>query len=97
MSRKRKSSAALTRASAAVSPSRIAACPIHKLMTTADVQNVVFIFLGGQQAQVQSLNVQVYSADANDNPLAGVVFATVGSMFVRWEAAMLVRRSGSRG
>jgi hypothetical protein len=28
--------------------------------------------------------------------VAGVLFAVVGPMLVRWEAAMLVRRSGSQ-
>ena len=39
--------------------------------TTADVQAAVLNFLGGQQAQLQNLTVQVYPTDAGGNPIGG--------------------------
>jgi Flp pilus assembly protein TadG len=42
--------------------------------TTADVQAVVTNFLGNQQAQLTNFNIQVYSADANGNPITGILW-----------------------
>ncbi|MBV9125836.1 MAG: pilus assembly protein [Planctomycetes bacterium] len=57
-------------ANAAREGARLAVIHTHDL-ATADIQNQVMNYLGGQQYQVQNLTIQVYPTDANGNAVAG--------------------------
>jgi hypothetical protein len=86
------------RAARAAAPRRGLAGPGAARRTLIGLAAFVAVLLGVGMATGLSLRAAgVPHPGTIAAAVSGVLFAVVGPMLVRWEAAMLVRRSGSRG